>query len=265
MRRTARNLTAVAALGMGALALLSPGCVGYNVYPAMPGEHAFNDPNSPILYKIMAESIRWTNYRYPETDLAPAMPEGPAPEPVPWARPEPKKPAADTPPRFAVSLGPGLKREVYQRAVEIIGPGAVPLTPENAHLPTYYIARVAISGDSATVDLFKPVTGMTGPGGKPVHQAITLNLRGGLKPWTVTSHKVWTIGALEVPEPSYLPEPGHVSGPTQAAPPVPAAAPAPAPAPAPAAAEPAKPAGSAEKNGDASQPPAPGGSAPKDP
>jgi hypothetical protein len=194
-----RGLAVSAALLFAGVGLR--GCVGYNVYPPMAGYPAFADPNSPPMYFIMGEALRWTIQKYPPGDAAVAGSE----VAEPGAGAMPSAPGGESP-RIAISLVPGMRRDYYIRTAQLAGPGVVPLTPETRGLPTYLVSRIWVGGDSAKVDLFRPVTRMGNPDGSKVYQGLTLNLRGGLHPWHVTSHKVWGIGALEIPEETYLPE-----------------------------------------------------------
>jgi hypothetical protein len=92
---------------------------------------------------------------------------------------------------------------VYAQAVRLAGPGVVPLSPATEHLPTYIVSRIWVGGDAAKVDLYRPVLRRGSP---PLYQGVTVNLRGGLRDWYVTSHKVWLIGAMPTPEKNYIPE-----------------------------------------------------------
>ncbi len=193
--RTGPRLAAIVA-GVASVAVLGGlgGCVGYNVYPPQRGISGFHNPNSDPFPPIMTEAIRWTITRYP------------AVTPAEWSPPLGVPPEGS---RFAVNLPVGVNRLVYLKVVERAGFGAVPMQPGNEHLPTYHIARVWVSGDEAKVDVVRPVPGMPlTASGKPVTQGITVRLRGGLKPWQVTSHRVWALNALESPEINYVPEEG---------------------------------------------------------
>lgn len=195
-----RGMAALARWAALAGVLILAGCVGYNVYPPMTGYPAFGDPNSPPMYYIMGEALRWTIQKYPPGEPAAARAEildsGAAALPA--------APDGQTP-RAAISLVPGMLREYYIRTAAIAGPGVVPLSPEHAGLPTYLVSRIWVGGDTAKVDLFRPVTRLGSPDGSKVYQGLTINLRGGLRAWHVTSHRVWSIGSLEPPEPTYLP------------------------------------------------------------
>jgi hypothetical protein len=166
----------------------------------MAGYPAFGDPNSPPMYQIMGESLRWSIQKYPPGE--PAAAGGDVAEVGSGALPA--APGGESP-RIAVSLVPGMYRDHYIRTAQLAGPGVVPLSPETTALPTYFVSRIWVGGDTAKVDLFRPVTRLGNPDGSKVYQGLTINLRGGLRAWHVTSHKVWGIGALEVPEPTYLP------------------------------------------------------------
>ncbi len=184
------------------VALMS-GCVGYNSYNAPSAadgtadaapRHGFSNPNDDPFPPLMTESVRWVITRYPAVERAEwSMPLGVPPEGA----------------EFAVSLPVGVGRDVYKRVVERIGYGAQPVTPSNEHLPTYHIARVWVNGDEAKVDIVRPVPGLpAGNDGKTLTQGITVRLRGGLRPWHVTSHRVWAMNTLPIPAINYIPEVG---------------------------------------------------------
>ena len=182
---------------IGAAAMLGglSGCVGWNVYPAMEGEHGFSNPNSDPMPTIMTEALKWVVVRYPPNERAE------------WTGGAPvvNEEAADGP--FAVNLPKGLNRAVYTKIAENVGHGAVAMAPGNEGLPTYHISRLWVRGDEARVDLVRPVLGIPpGPDGRPATQGMTLRLRGGLEPWHVTSHNVWSLSTVPAPSLSYVPE-----------------------------------------------------------
>jgi hypothetical protein len=198
MNRTILNAalisTAVIAGGLG-------GCVGYNVYPPEQGSGGFSDPSSPPVYQLMTEALKWAVKKYPPgSQLSPTMSD------IPIAPSEAEASAAPTgveAPRVAISLFSEMRPDVYEYAVRQIGQGAVPLTPETEHLPRYMVSRVWVGGDEAKVDVFRPVHAM-GADGVQLYQPISVNLRGGMKYWRVTSYRVWSIGTMPPPEPQYL-------------------------------------------------------------
>lgn len=190
-RRTPVAAVAALAVTLGTL----PGCVGYNVYPPREGMSGFTNPNSDPFPPIMTEAVRWVITRYPAVERAEwSLPLGVPPEGA----------------QFAVNLPIGVNRLVYERVVDRIGFGAVPLTPETEHLPTYHVASIWVSGDEAKVEVVRPVPGLKNADGRQATQAITVRLRGGVQPWHVTSHRVWQLNALPTPELNYLPEPGAI-------------------------------------------------------
>jgi hypothetical protein len=184
--------------------LLVCGCVGYNVYPPEQGTGGFSNPNSPPVYQLMTEALKWAVKKYPPGEQTP-----PTASDVPIS-PAESEAAASTkggggePARVAISLFSEMNPQVYKYAVQEVGQGAVPLTPETEHLPRYSVSRVWVCGDQAKVDVFKPVVGMGTDNGAELSQAITVNLRGGVKYWRVTSYRVWSIGTFPAPAPEYL-------------------------------------------------------------
>lgn len=183
--------------------LLAGGCVGYNVYPPEQGTGGFTNPNSPPVYQLMRESLKWAVRKYPPGGQTPPSA---AEVPIPASEADSTARAgSDTvEPRIAISLFTEMDPQVYKSAVREIGEGAVPLTPETEHLPRYSVGRVWVCGDEAKVDIFKPVLGMGTDDGAPLAQPITVTLRGGMQFWRVTSYRVWSIGTFPPPGPEYL-------------------------------------------------------------
>jgi hypothetical protein len=174
------------ALGL-ALATLSGCHVGYNVYPPMEGERGFTNVNSDPFPTVMTESLRWVVLRYPPNANAE------------WRQPAEGNVGISP---FIINLPAGLRPAIADKIVENVGSGALPVTQGNENLPTYHIARVWISGDEAKVDVIRPVFGLT-PDDKPLSQALTLRLRGGVAQWHVTSHRQWAFNALQAPALNY--------------------------------------------------------------
>ncbi|HMN42878.1 MAG TPA: hypothetical protein PKE29_18710 [Phycisphaerales bacterium] len=177
----------VACIAVSTLGLLGGCHVGYNVYPPMEGSRGFTNVNSDPFPAVMTESMRWVVLRYPPNAHAE------------WNQPAEGN-VGITP--FAVNLPAGLNPALASKIVENIGSGALPVSPETANLPTYHISRIWISGDEATVDLVRPVFGLT-VNDKPLNQGLTLRLRGGMSPWHVTSHREWAFNALQPPALNY--------------------------------------------------------------
>lgn len=186
----------VCVFALAIAALVGPGCVGHNVInPVADGERGFSNPNSDPIPPLMIESVRWVATRYPPEDSAEWSVGASLPE------------DGAAGPRFAVNLPQGVNRLVYGRVCELIGFGAVPMQPGYESLPTYHVSRIWVSGDEARVDVIRPIKGMnSGPEGRPVTQPITVRLRGGLQPWRVTSHNVWSFNSLPTPPINYMPE-----------------------------------------------------------
>lgn len=178
---------AAAIVGVGTLS----GCVGYAVYPPMEGERGFSNVNSDPFPPVMTEALRWTALRYPPNEHAE------------WHQPAKGNVGTST---FAVNLPPGMNREIGERIAKNIGMGAQPMLPGNEQLPVYHISRVWVQGDEAKVDVIRPVSNVAFDAqGSPVTQGITIRLRGGMEPWHVTSHRLWSYNALETPALAYLP------------------------------------------------------------
>lgn len=170
------------------------GCVGYATYPPMEGLRGFKNPNSDPLPRLMIESVSWVSTRYPPT----AAQEWMAPPSV----------NAGEGAKFVVNLPAGVNRELYKSIAAKISPNCQPMEPGLESLPTYHVSRIWVEGDEAKVDVIRPVPGMKGntKDSAQITQGITVRLRGGMQAWHVTSHNVWTIGAMPVPPINYVPE-----------------------------------------------------------
>ncbi len=194
-----RSLALASVILFAMAALFAPGCVGHNVInPVADGERGFSNPNSDPIPPLMIESLRWVVTRYPPEEAAEWTAGG---APLPDA-------GIGTPgPRFAINLPEGTNALVYQRVANLVGFGAVPMQEGNESLPTYHVSRIWVSGDEAKVDVIRPIKGLNaGPESRPITQPITVRLRGGLAPWHVTSHNVWSFNSLPTPPLYYMPE-----------------------------------------------------------
>ncbi len=221
-----RNVVNAALISTALLAGAMSGCVGYNVYPPEQGTGGFTDPSSPPMYQIMTEALTWAVKKYPPGSQ---LPPTASDVPIPASEAEAVAAISGTdgePARVAISLFSSMRPDVYKFAVKEIGQGAVPLTPETEHLPRYMVSRVWVMGDGAKVDVFRPVEGMGSDNGVALYQPITVNLRGGMKFWRVTSYRVWSIGTFGAPAPEYLPGSVPVAAPEPAPEPVPEPVPA---------------------------------------
>ncbi|MFM9997158.1 MAG: hypothetical protein ACKVU4_15320 [Phycisphaerales bacterium] len=160
-------------VGFAGAALLG-GCVGWTTYPPEAGQKSFADPNDLPNTDVMVEAFNWAVRKYPP---APA-------DPTTGATPPPRS--------FAVNLPPELKPLIHKRTVGRIT-GAAPLTEKTKSLPTYHLASMRLRGDEAQVSILCPVGDMTeSPSGEPVYQEVRVNLRGGMRAWTVVGHREWT-------------------------------------------------------------------------
>ncbi len=172
VRRSVR-IDKAAAIGVILLALAAvPGCVGYGNYPPVKGDLAGHDTNSATMVEVMAASLNWTARRY----------------------------AVDG--AWAVSFPEPTTRERARQILDRVDdPDVSLLTEKTQNLPVYAIGRIIVRGSEAEVDLHRSVIAMgPGPDGVYPHQAVTLRLRGGLRPWRVASSQAWTIGTVDTPE-----------------------------------------------------------------
>jgi hypothetical protein len=190
-RSVSRTAAAVLVMAMMASGL---GCVGYAVYPPEEGMKGFKNPNSDPIPTLMTEAVKYVSSRYPSTSqeewhAAPSIIPGEAP-------------------KFVVNLPSGVNQSVYRSVVKNISPTALPMEPGLEGLPTYHVARVYVQGDEAKVDVIRPVPALGGNASeaRQITQGVTVRLRGGFGPWHVTSHNVWTLGAMPVPPINYVPE-----------------------------------------------------------
>ncbi len=173
---------------MLASVLLLGGCFGHNTIQSERGAIAgFENPNSPPVPQAMATALQWVAMRYPPGLDRLEVGAG-----------------ADRP-RIAINFPIDTRRDTTNYVCSNTGPFAEALTLENETLPVYHIARVWTRGLYATVEIFRPATQLgPAPGEKGLYQCISVELRSGLGSYTVYSHKLWPVGAFEVPERHYL-------------------------------------------------------------
>jgi hypothetical protein len=174
------------ALGASAVVLAAAGlvgCVGYSTWPPREGSSVPSNPNFNEMRLAMTAALAWTVDRYP---------------PGPIDRPDLETPVA-------INLPKGVRSSMYRIIVENVSDRAQPLRPDNVHLPIYHITGVTVIGDEATVNIARPVSGWGTD--HPVYQGVTLELRGGMfREWGVVGHHVWTPGAMQPPELSFIPD-----------------------------------------------------------
>lgn len=177
----------LAVLSVAAMVGVLGGCVSLASYPAAPGETAVKNPNDPRMIDVMVLALDWVIRRYPPETTGDA--------------------------RLAINLPVGVRERIYERAAIRVGLGAVPLSTQTQNLPTYHVARLRIRGDEAAVDILRPVTEVgEAPGGGAVYQEIRVNMRGGVRPWHVVSHREWTPGTI-----SRMPDLHFIDAPPSAA------------------------------------------------
>lgn len=180
-RRTWTNPARLLAFSVVPWLVCLGGCLGHNNIERIDGAVGFDNPNEQPVPAAMSAALRWVIDRYP---------------------PNPDQPIGRFPTEeIAVNLPARMRLEMADKVLRDVAPNLRVLTPENATtLPVYHVGRVLTRADAASVDVFRPVSAMgTGPGGKPVYQAITVNLRAGFAPYRVVSHRVWPVGTLDLP------------------------------------------------------------------
>lgn len=208
--RTNMNLLSLSLLALGGAVCIGtalPGCVGYTTYPPIQGAGGGKNPNVGDVFDNVAFSYKWMMRNYP-----PGTSSSPTDE-ITVPTDNTGVPQTGT---VAISFLPGMRRESCLRVMEIIGPGAVPLTPETEGLPIYRISTLDVLGDSARVTVHRPVG--KDAAGNSLYQAVTLRLRGGFNRWHVVSHRVWGVNTVPPPEAVYLPTIDAPAPPLPAAP-----------------------------------------------
>ena len=165
-------LVSVSLLGAAA------GCVGHTTYPPLESDPSrsvlgLNAQNDFMARDVATAALHWAVRRYPvEGEYAVNMP---------------------------APMTPASQRAVLERLNE---PRARLLTSETKSLPIYHLARIWVRGDEATVDVFRPEAG------SGMDQAITLKLRGGVRPWRVVRTHQWMVGAQPAPALRLVDDPG---------------------------------------------------------
>lgn len=176
--------------GTIAACVLLSGCVGHNIYPPMEGERGFTNVNSDPFPPVITAALQWVTTRYPPNADAE------------WNQPASGNFGVTS---FAINLPRGMDATIAERITKNVGNGALSMTPGRENLPTYHVSRIWVNGDEAKVDIIRPVVSAAFTDqGKPVSQGITIRLRGGLKPWTVSSHRLWSFNALQPPAINYI-------------------------------------------------------------
>lgn len=171
--RTKKTLVGMAAvLGLSGLGLLGPaGCSSYANINENEGVVAVNNPNARVPSEVAREAIRYVVTRY--------QAGGP----------------------YAVNLAPRTNEAMADFIVrDLPGPWNL-VSEDNGDLPTYFLGSMRIRGNTAMVDVFRPVVERGElPGGGYAQQAVTVHMDGGLNPWKVTRIQRWAVGAIQVPE-----------------------------------------------------------------
>ncbi|MAY73676.1 MAG: hypothetical protein CMJ31_02950 [Phycisphaerae bacterium] len=150
-------------------AVIAGGCVGYGTYPRSNEVLPTTAVNSEAGEEITVAAIEWMLDR---DEVVP---------PVVVSLPEIVKPYRAH--RISDKIG-------RQMILPIEG------KPLGGY-PIYHIGRLAIRGDEAEIDVYRPV--FQTEGADPVYQVITLDMKGGLKPWRVERTRPWALGAFDPP------------------------------------------------------------------
>ncbi|USO00125.1 MAG: hypothetical protein H6810_05535 [Phycisphaeraceae bacterium] len=160
------------------LALLT-GCVGYTTYPPADWQLASDSISGPPADELMTVSLRYVIDRYP--------------------------PAGGG--TIVVNLPEGVNDRAYGVIASRVGGDVVPMARGLEGLPTYHVTRIWVRGTKAEVDVLRPVGELgASPTGRPIIQAMTVRLEGGVREWHVVRTRPWVIGEEEVPSPHYYGE-----------------------------------------------------------
>ncbi len=180
--RFGRRLAPLALVSaMGMISVLG-GCLGAGnaSWPPIDGQSALDDMNQPAVKNAIATALIWATRKYPPV----ANPEIGVEYTVP----------------LAINLPPGTSSGTYYMVAKDIGMHAQPMPPEPGNLPVYHIGRVVIRGTDAIVDVLVPKYSIgVGTQGEQLYQGVTIDLRGGFRPWQVVAHRSFAVGSMSVP------------------------------------------------------------------
>lgn len=179
-------------VGAGAVAAATlcvlGGCLGMgNVnYPPIEGQTAGSNLNQPAARNVMATALVWATNRYPPVPGSPVGEQYQGP--------------------LAVNFPPGVDPEaarMIESELERKNPRAMALTGESMNVPRYHVTRVVVRGTDAIVDVLVPRSNL-GPGtqGEQLYTGVSIDLRGGLRPWQVVAHRTFPVALADVPAPN---------------------------------------------------------------
>ena len=167
------------------------GCfgAGNSSWPPVEGQTALSDLNQPAVRNVQATALIWATRKYPPAQGQ--VPGTPYTEPV------------------AINLPPGTSRTSYLMVQDDVSSADSPVLAvrdATEPLPTYHISRVVVRGTDAIVDVVVPRNNL-GPGavGEQRYEKVTLEMRGGLRPWQVVRHRTYAIATADVPELNPIP------------------------------------------------------------
>ncbi len=157
------------------------GCSVVN-YPPVGGQSAGTNLNEPAPRLAIATALLWATRRYPPV----------AGESVDHNQP------------FAFSLPPGIDTVTYRaiaRDVAAGNPLAQPVLEGNTDLPTYYVVGVMVRHSDAEVSILCPQFNL-GPGtqGEQLYRGVSVEMRGGWRPWQYHTHRTFLVNTADVPE-----------------------------------------------------------------
>lgn len=188
------RLSTLSLLGLAGTssALLLGGCMGMgNVnYPPIDGQTATGDLNQPAARHVMATALIYATNRYPPVAEAPVGEKVEQP--------------------LAFNLPPGVSDGTYhiiQNDVSERNVTAVALTDRTKDRPVYHVTRVVVRGTDAEVDVLVPRYNL-GPGvsGEQMYSGVSLDMRGGFRPWQVISARSFQVTSADLPALNPMPE-----------------------------------------------------------
>ncbi len=203
MPRTSRPVAVVASLTMLAGGVGGVGCVGYTSYDPAEGDQLTDSTlNAPAVRAVLTRGLRFTIERMP-----PELSEDDA-------RLNVLAPTSERP--IAVSLPRGMTKAAHDDIVAALGENVSPIVDGNEGLPIYRVGEFRIRGNSATVDIHRPLDETENRFHAP-YQCVTLTLRSDLEGWRVEDYEAWLPGTVPLPALNALRTPAEAEPPTEMA------------------------------------------------
>lgn len=196
-----RSIRPLAALAMLPLFAIGVGCVGYTSYNPTEGDQLGDSSlNAPAVRAVLTRSLRFTIERMP-----PELSED-------EARLNVLAPTSER--EVAVSLPRGLTKAAHDQILASLGDAVSPIVDGNEGLPIYRVGELRIRGNSATVDVHRPLDETNNRFQTP-YQCITLSLRSDLEGWRVEGYEAWMPGTVQLPALNALRTPAETETPEE--------------------------------------------------